>query len=94
MAVLIPVACPHCSDTKLVVKFGSTSKGKQRYCCQNKECSKSTFILEHERKGFLPAIKKKIIEMTLNGSGVRDIARVLGISTDTVTKEIKKNGIR
>lgn len=28
--------------------------------------------------------------MTLNGSGVRDIARVLGVSTSTVMRELKK----
>ena len=29
--------------------------------------------------------------MTLNGSGVRDIGRVLGISNDTVCSDLKKN---
>jgi len=29
--------------------------------------------------------------MALNGSGVRDTARVLGISPQTVTGELKKN---
>jgi transposase-like protein len=28
--------------------------------------------------------------MAVNGSGVRDTARVLGISTDTVMNELKK----
>jgi transposase-like protein len=28
--------------------------------------------------------------MALNGSGIRDTARVLGISTDTVISELKK----
>jgi len=31
-----------------------------------------------------------IVEMTLNGSGVRDIARVLQISPTTVIGELKK----
>ena len=35
-------------------------------------------------------IKAKIIEMTLNSSGVRDIGRVLRISKDTVSSELKK----
>jgi len=34
----------------------------------------------------------KIIEMSLSGSGIRDIARVLKISTDTVISELKKKG--
>ncbi|MDV2997188.1 MAG: hypothetical protein N4J56_006893 [Chroococcidiopsis sp. SAG 2025] len=35
-------------------------------------------------------VKQQIVEMTLNGSGVRDIARVLRISTSTVIRELKK----
>ncbi|MDR0613121.1 MAG: hypothetical protein LBG45_06530, partial [Dysgonamonadaceae bacterium] len=35
--------------------------------------------------------KEKIIEMTLNGSGVRDTGRVLKISRDTVCSVLKKN---
>src|SRR5262245_6540756 len=31
-----------------------------------------------------------MIDMALNGSGIRDTARVLGISTDTVLNELKK----
>ena len=40
--------------------------------------------------GRLPQIKEQIIEMSLNGSGIRDIARVLKISPNTVIEEIKK----
>jgi insertion element IS1 protein InsB len=35
-------------------------------------------------------VKHTIIDMSLNASGVRDTARVLGISTDTVLSELKK----
>jgi transposase-like protein len=40
--------------------------------------------------GYLPEIKQQIIDMALNGSGIRDTARVLGISPNTVINEIKK----
>jgi transposase-like protein len=39
-------------------------------------------------------VKAKIIEMTLNSSGVRDIGRVFLISKDTVTSGLKKNFIK
>ncbi len=90
MAVLIPVQCPVCGDTETIVKFGRTHNEKQRYRCQSAECKKATFIIDHERKGWLPEIKEKIIAMTLNGSGIRDISRVLGVCTETVITEIKK----
>jgi len=36
-------------------------------------------------------MKEKIIDMTLNGSGVRDIGRVLHINKNTVVSVLKKN---
>jgi transposase-like protein len=93
MAVFILVECPKCGDRKSIVKFGQTSNGKQRFHCQNEFCDTNTFIVNHERKGWLPATKEKIIEMTLNGSGIRDISRVLGICTETVSSEIKKKKV-
>jgi hypothetical protein len=38
----------------------------------------------------LPEVKEKIIDMAMNGSGIRDTARVLKISPSTVINEIKK----
>jgi len=35
----------------------------------------------------MPEVKQHILEMTLNGSGIRDIARVLHISPTTVMAE-------
>lgn len=35
-------------------------------------------------------MKQQIVEMTVNGSGVRNFARVLHVSTSTVIKELKK----
>jgi transposase-like protein len=32
-------------------------------------------------------VKQQIVDMTLNGSGIRDVARVLHVSTATVLKE-------
>ena len=88
--VLLPVKCPHCHDIDLIVKTGTTSNDKQRFMCQNTDCKCKTFIIDYDKNGYLVATKKKITEMALNGSGIRDTARVLGISTNTVLKELKK----
>jgi transposase-like protein len=87
--VVVKVLCTECKSAK-VVKFGKNRQGKQRYRCQNASCEKETFILEYKNKGYLPEVKKQIIEMTLNGSGIRDIARVLKISINTILSELKK----
>jgi transposase-like protein len=89
--VRVPVLCPYCQSHQ-VVKRGKTDTGKQRYRCQNPECSHESFLLNPAYRGRLPEIKQQVIEMSLNGSGVRDTARVLRISTATVIHELKKKG--
>jgi DNA invertase Pin-like site-specific DNA recombinase len=37
-----------------------------------------------------PEVKKQIIDMAVNGNGIRDTGRVLGISKDTVVSALKK----
>jgi len=94
MTVYLPLECPTCHQSKFVVKFGQTSNQKQRYCCQNDLCNRKTFILKYDAQGRLPSVKKEIIDMLMNGSGTRDTARVLGISPQTITAEIKKKSLR
>lgn len=81
LMILIPVRCPNC-NSEAVVKRGKTDNGKQRYSCQTGACFHRTFILEYSYRGRLPTVKQQLIDMSLNGSGIRDIARVLRISTD------------
>ena len=73
-----------------MVKRGQTANEKQRYLCRNPDCSAQTFILDYDDLGRIPTIKKQITEMALNGSGIRDTARVLHISPSTVISELKK----
>jgi transposase-like protein len=89
--IRIPVPCPYCQSEQ-VVKGGKADTGKQRYRCQNPACAHRSFLLDLAYKGRLPAIKQQVIEMSLNGSGIRDTARVLKISTATVIHELKKKG--
>jgi transposase-like protein len=87
--VLIPVLCPSCRQDK-VVKRGKTEGGTQRFLCRNPNCATKSFLSEYTYNGSRKEVKEKIIEMTLCGSGIRDISRVLKISTDTVISGIKK----
>ena len=84
-----PVVCPYCHG-KQVVKRGKTDTGKQRYRCHNLKCAHQSFLLDSAYKGRSPAIKQQVIELSLNGSGIRDTARVLQISTATVIRELEK----
>ena len=71
-------------------KYRDRTSVKVKPQCRNKNCERDTFILDYENKGYLQEIKKQIIEMTLSGSGIRDISRVLGVSINTVLSELKK----
>lgn len=83
------IHCPNCHDTELV-KFGKTRQGKQRFQCRSVNCEGRTFILDHSYRGRSGEVKQQIIDMAMNGSGIRDTARVLHISPSTVINELKK----
>ena len=84
------VRCPHC-QSEAVVKYGKTSNGKERFRCQQTSQCGRTFLGSYAYPGCLPAVKQQIVEMTLNGSGIRDIVRVLQVGPNTVLKELKKS---
>jgi transposase-like protein len=50
-------------------------------------------MLEYTNKGWESGINEKIINMTANASGIRDIARVLKISKQKVQDTLKKQKI-
>jgi transposase len=50
----------------------------------------NTFLLDYSRNGDRPEIKAPLIGMAVNGSGIRETARVLGIHMNTVMSELKK----
>lgn len=83
------VSCPSCGETSNIWKWGKSSQEKQRYSCQNDACYRETFILDYTYQGCQEWVKRQIVEMTLNGSGVRDIARVLSIDPKTVINTLK-----
>jgi transposase-like protein len=87
--VLEPVLCPDCGNED-VVKNGLSNEGKQRYLCRHADCRRRSFIRDYSYRGYLPAIKQQIADMAVNGSGIRDTARVLRISPTTVIEELKK----
>ena len=53
-------------------------------------CSHKTFQIQYAYNACVPGVREKIIDIAMNGSGVRDTGRVLGISKDTVTSILKK----
>ena len=84
----IKVHCPECNSDK-VVKYGYLQNGEQRFRCNEAKCAMKTFVLNYKANGRKREIISKIIDLTMNSSGIRDISRSLKISPNTVIKRIK-----
>ena len=66
---------------------GHARSGEPRYRCRS--CQRS-FQVTYRYEGNKAGIPEKIIQMAMNGSGVRDTSRVLGVSITTVIADLKK----
>lgn len=82
MAV-VAVQRPECGSEE-VVRYGRQPNGERRYRCDNGDCVQRIFLLQYHSEGWVPEVKRQIVDMTLTGSGIRDTARVLGVSPTTV----------
>ena len=87
--VSVPVYCPYCQSTG-VIKAGKQANGTQRYRCQNDRCARRIFLLRYQDRGRVPEVRRQVVDMAINGSGIRDTARVLRISPTTVIAVLKK----
>jgi transposase-like protein len=90
MKQYIPIDCPYCQHDDLV-KNGQSENGTQRYRCH---ACKRSLQWEYTSSAWLPGTKEQIEAQPLNGSGVRDISRTLGIAKNTVMSALKKNACR
>ncbi len=72
------------------MKAGFTAEKKQRYRCRFTACDKSHFLLDYSYRACLPGVKKQVLDMAINGSGIRDTARVLNIPRTTILNTLKK----
>jgi transposase-like protein len=88
--VSVPLECPYCHCTE-IIKAGKQANGTQRYQCQNDRCARRIFLLQYHDRGRIPEIRRQVVDMALNGSGIRDTARVLRISPTTVIAVLKKS---
>ena len=60
---VVKVKCP-VYGSENVSKMVHHKVGKQQYICNNKQCHKSSFILDYTYNACKPEVKNKIIPMT------------------------------
>nr|WP_245402711.1 IS1 family transposase [Pontibacter sp. E15-1] len=82
----IQIYCPHCYSYS-VVKNGKKVTGQQNFKC--KQCGKQ-FLHEYLYWGADPANKRLMSRMLVRGSGVSDIAHVLGVSQVCVLRHLQR----
>jgi insertion element IS1 protein InsB len=80
------VACPRCSSLN-VKKNGINAQHKQRYRC--KDCERQ-FITDYTYQAYKAEVRSLVLPMIMNGSGIRDISRMLCISMNTVLRLIRQ----
>src|SRR5215813_10903268 len=74
--VYVPVQCPYCQSTE-VIKAGKQTNGAQRYRCQNGQCERRIFLLQSQDRGRAPDSRRQVVDLAINGGGIRDTARWL-----------------
>jgi len=51
-------------------------------------------VLKYRYRAYEYSIKKQVVEMAINGNGIRDTARILKINKNTVISTLKKKADR
>jgi insertion element IS1 protein InsB len=74
-----------------IVKNGKTAQRKQRYLC--KDCRRQ-FIRDYTNLGCVGEVRDLVVPLTINGAGIRDIERVLFLSTNTILKTLRESATR
>ncbi|EKS4944496.1 hypothetical protein QB833_002035 [Salmonella enterica] len=88
MTVTINVPCRYCQQTEPVRKHGFGKTGEPRYYCR--ACLRS-FQINYRYNAHKQEVKETIVDMALNGSGVRDTVRTLKVGINTVIRTLKNS---
>ena len=80
------VLCKYCNSSE-VVRYG-TQSGRSRFRC--KDCER-IFKTDYVYRAYEPGVKDQIADIAMNGGGIRDTARILGIGKSTVISTLKKS---
>ena len=79
--------CPHCQSPH-IIRFGRLRGGQQRYRCR--ACNK-TFCPEAKARQTDPLRKQQIMAAYQQRCSMRGVARIFGVSRNTLSGWIKKN---
>ena len=84
--VTLTLSCLHCTSTD-VMRFGRTRTGKQRYRCH--ACGR-TFCDNPTPRQTDPVRKEQILAAYQERASMRGVARIFGVSRNTLAGWLKK----
>jgi transposase-like protein len=73
--VELTISCQYCKGQ--LYKHGKSGEGKQRFRCRS--CGK-TQLAQYSYNAYDPKLNQNIIALTKEGVGIRETARLLGIT--------------
>ena len=79
--------CPFCHSS-IVVKQGHNKSGTQRYWCR--DCGR-TFTPQAKQRGYPETLRQRAIQLYLEGTNLRRIGRLLGVTHMTVAAWIRQH---
>ncbi|MGI4733918.1 MAG: IS1-like element transposase [Janthinobacterium lividum] len=85
--VLAAVQCLACQQPEAIYRHGKTRDGRQRYQCVT--CQR-TSQFPYQQQVYEPGTRARILDIALNGSGIRDTARAMDIGPQKVMGKLKK----
>ena len=88
MTCYTEVRCKICGSKNVKI-ISRSAYGESRFRCYEEHCATKTFMLKYRYKAYETGVKEQAVEMAINGSGIRDTSRVLGISKSTVIGTLK-----
>ncbi|OZI14656.1 hypothetical protein CE195_07200 [Sodalis-like symbiont of Philaenus spumarius] len=71
-----------------IYRHGLSPTKRERFRCQ---CCRRVFQLTYRYEARKPGVKEQSVDMAFNGAGVRDTARTLKISINTIIRALKNN---
>lgn len=79
--------CPYCQESTKQVKAGLNRSGSQRVKCNH--CQKR-YTPDEARNGYSDEIRRRAVQMSIDGINQRRIARLLDVSQGSVSNWVKQ----
>jgi transposase-like protein len=73
--------CPNCQESTRQNKAGKTNAGSQRYRCMH---CQHKYTPEPKKQGYPESMRRRAMEMYVDGSNLRRIARHLKVAPQTI----------